>query len=86
MAGIAKDVKDQIIARVKAGEAVAQVSKDHGVSVKTIYHWLTTKAEGDVTIKDLLRLRRENQTMKEIIGALTIELASLKKKGEIRKG
>ncbi|MBU0650131.1 IS630 transposase-related protein [Patescibacteria group bacterium] len=86
MAGIAKDVKEQIIARIKAGEPVAEVSKTHGVSTKTIYSWLASKAQGDVTIKDFLRIRRENQAMKEIIGALTIELASLKKKGAVRKG
>lgn len=86
MAGISNEVKAQIISRVKTGESVAEVSKNHGVSVKTIYNWLKTKAEGDVTTRDFLRLRKENQSMKEIIGALTIELASLKKKGEARKG
>ena len=33
--------KDQVLARVKEGTPVVQLSNEHGISAKTIYTWIT---------------------------------------------
>jgi len=37
---ISKEVKDEILGKVNAGEAVTALSGQYGVSGKTIYNWL----------------------------------------------
>ena len=45
---VAKDVKEQILKRVREeGIPVAQAADEHGVSDKTIYTWLTKGASGN---------------------------------------
>jgi Mor family transcriptional regulator len=41
---IAKEVKEEILTKVKAGEPVSGLSKAYGVSDKSIYNWLEGKA------------------------------------------
>jgi len=50
------------------------------VSDRTIYGWLRGKALSTVSLLEYNKLKRENQLLKEIIGALTIEVEKLKKK------
>jgi hypothetical protein len=52
------------------------VSKDYGVSTKTIYYWLKGKADSGTSVVGLRRPRKENE---DIVGALTMDLTKLKK-------
>ena len=48
---IAKEIKDEIINKLKYnGLSVADVAKQYGVSDKTIYNWLGTKAKSSVSL------------------------------------
>lgn len=77
---INKEVKDEILAKVKAGEKVTVISSQYGVSDKTIYGWLRGKAINTVSFLEYAKLRKENQVLKEIVGVLTVELEKTKKK------
>lgn len=77
---ITKEVKDEILAKIKAGEKVPVVGEQYGVSDKTIYYWLRMKAIGAVSLLEYNRLKKENQQLKEIIGIITFELEKSKKK------
>lgn len=77
---IAKEVKDEILSKIKAGAKVVDISKQYGVSEQSIYAWLKKKALGTVSILEYNRLRNENQQLKQIIGVLTLELDKTKKK------
>jgi len=46
---IAKEVKEEILAKVKAGETVSSLSKQYGVSDKAIYNWLRGGAANRVS-------------------------------------
>ena len=47
---IAKEVKDQILERIKNnGISVSQVAQKHGIAANTIYGWLSRKTEGPFT-------------------------------------
>ncbi len=80
MPGIAKEVKDEILDKIKSGEKVAEVASKYGVSDRTIYIWLQKGIEENISPTAYKRLKRENHELKAIIGALTVQLETLKKK------
>jgi transposase-like protein len=78
---IAPDVKEQILNRIKNdGASVTKASEEHGVSTGTIYTWLAKRAEGGPSISEYAKLKRENQSLKELIGQLTLERSQSQKK------
>jgi len=80
MAGIAKEVKVEILAKVKSGQKVAELSKQYGVSDKTIYNWLRGQVTERVTWREHKRVLKENEDLKNILGVVTLELERSKKK------
>lgn len=60
---IAKEVKEEILAKIKSGESAFSLAKSYGVSAKTINKvgWL-----------EFAKLKKENQQLKEIIGVLSL--------------
>ena len=79
-AAIAKEVKEEILSKGKAGEAVASLSKAYGISDNTIYNWIKGRAERHVSFLEYAKLRKENDQLKQIIGVLSLEVAKSKKK------
>lgn len=77
---ISKEVKDEILGKVKNGESVVSLAGKYGVSDKTIYRWLKGGVVNQVSFVEYSRLKKENQQLKEIIGVLTFELEKTKKK------
>ena len=77
---IPKELKDQILSRIKNdGVSVAQASKDHGVSIKTIYTWLNHNLDKNLSYHEFAHLRKQNQDLMMLIGQLTLEIKKLKK-------
>jgi len=78
---IPSDLKKQVLERVKQGEiSVPQIAEEHGISVKTIYNWLSKGATAPPTWRDMAKLKKENKLLHEIIGQLTVRLSSAEKK------
>jgi transposase-like protein len=78
---ISPEVKEQIINRIKnEGISVAQAVKDHGVSDNTIYGWISKKVEGQPTLSELLKLRKENDELKRLVGDITLKLSETQKR------
>lgn len=78
---VAPEVKEQIINRIKnEGVSVAQVAKDHGVSEGTIYSWIAKKVEGQPTLSENIKLKRENDQLKMLLGEITLKLSETQKK------
>jgi len=80
MSGIAKEVKAEILVKVKAGEKVADLSRQYGISEQSIYSWLKQNVTGMVSVLEHNKLKKENGQLKQIIGVLTLELEKVKKK------
>lgn len=75
------EVKADILKRIKdQGVPVAQAAQEHGVSTKTIYSWLGKGVEGQPTVGELVKLKRENQMLLGLVGELTVKLSSTQKK------
>lgn len=85
MPSVTKDVKDQILKRIKDdGIPVSQVAQDHGLNPKLIYGWIAKGVTANPSLLEVSRLKRENQALKELIGELTLEASVVKKKGDDR--
>lgn len=78
---VSKEIKQQILNRIKEdGISVSQAAADHGLSDKTIYGWIAKGVTAPPSIIELSKLKRENQTLHEIIGRLTVKLSLAEKK------
>jgi transposase-like protein len=78
---ISPDLKEQIINRIKNdGVSVMQAAKDHGIADNTIYAWLAKKVDGNPTISDNLKLKKENDQLKILLGEITLKLSETQKK------
>jgi hypothetical protein len=77
---IATEVKEEILAKVKAGEPVLALSKQYGISDKSIYNWIRGKTTNKTSWLDFAKLKKENQQLKEIIGVLSLEVEKSKKR------
>lgn len=78
---IAKDVKEQIINRIKNdGISVVDAAKDHGISENTIYGWIAKKTEGQPTLSEIIKLKRENTQLLQLVGEMTLKLSDAQKK------
>lgn len=80
MAGISGEVKAEILAKVKAGQKVVELSKQYGISDKTIYNWLRGQVTEQVNYREYKRVLKENEDLKNILGVVTLELEKSKKK------
>lgn len=78
---IAGDVKEQIINRIKnEGVSVVDAAKDHGISENTIYGWIAKKTEGQPTLSEIIKLKRENTQLLQLVGEMTLKLSDTQKK------
>jgi len=82
---IAKEIKDEIINKIKhEGLSVNDAANQYGVSNRTIYAWLGTKAKGVISILEHNKVKKENEQLKQIIGDLTIKMSVEAKKGSLK--
>jgi len=78
---IAPELKEQIINRIKNdGITVVEAAKDHGISEGTIYTWLSRKVDGQPTLAEIVRLKRENAQLLQLVGEITLKLSETQKK------
>lgn len=77
---IPKEIRDEVLAKARAGGRVVELAETYGISTKTIYGWLS-KDSGEETISVLKynKIKRENEELKRIIGKLTLDLSWGKK-------
>lgn len=77
---ISKEVKDQILDRIKnQGVSVSQAAQEHGVAVNTVYTWLSKQTDTGSTL-EVVKLKKENKELKELIGSITLQLSKSQKK------
>lgn len=77
---IAKEIKDEVLAKAKAGERVLALADQYGISSKTIYTWLRMDTkEPVVSILQYNRLKRENEELKKLVGEISLALSLGKK-------
>lgn len=78
---IPKEIKDEILGKVKNGEKVPELAELYGISPKTIYAWLRNQIKPDISIMEYRKLKSENEELKRILGMVMLELERKKKGG-----
>lgn len=78
---VAPEVKEQIINRIKnEGVSVVQAAQEHGVKENTIYTWIARKTEGNPSLAEIIKLKRENAQLFQLVGEITLKLSETQKK------
>ena len=77
---ISKEIREEILGKARAGERVALLAAQYGVSDKSIYGWLQ-KDSGEEVISVLKynKLKRENEELKRLLGEVTLTMSLGKK-------
>lgn len=77
---IPKEIRDEVLAKARAGERVIALAEQYGISTKTIYAWLSKDSGEDViSVLKYNKLKRENQELKRLLGEITLEMSLGKK-------
>lgn len=77
----APEVKEQIINRIKNdGVTVTQAAHEHGVSENTIYGWIAKKTSSQPTLSEIIKVKRENAQLLQLVGEITLKLSETQKK------
>lgn len=77
---IPKEIREEVLGKARAGEKVAELAQQYGISTKTIYGWLTSDTgEEVISVLKHNKLKRENEELKRIIGKLTLDMSWGKK-------
>lgn len=78
---VSLEVKEQIISRIKNdGVTIVQAAEEHGISKSTIQTWITRGVEGQPTLSEVIRLKRENAQLLQLVGEITLKLSETQKK------
>lgn len=76
-----REVKEEVLAKIRSGQKVSEVAQIHGMSEMTIRTWLGRDAAGGGSMTlEVSRLRRENAELVRIIGELKVDSERQKKK------
>lgn len=69
-----KEVKDEVLRKIREGQRVVEVAKTFGINDMTIRTWLERDTESSAAeTLEISRLRRENEALLRIIGQLTYQ-------------
>lgn len=78
---ISKEIKDQILSRVKEGSSsVPKIAEEHGISPNTIYSWLSQTIKAQPSWREYSGLQKQNKELLALVGELTIKLSQTQKK------
>ncbi|HGJ66921.1 TPA: hypothetical protein ENS27_16300 [bacterium] len=77
---IPKEIKDEVLARIKQGQKVPQLAQEYGISTKTIYNWLSVGIQAEVSTLEYARIKRERDDLLRLVGNLTLAVEKRKKK------
>jgi len=77
---VPKEIKEDILNKVKSGQKVLDLANQYGISNRTIYGWLSRLAKPPINLIEYNRLKKENEELKRIIGMMALDLESEKKR------
>ncbi len=77
---IPKEIREEILFRIKQGHKAPELAQEYGISKNTIYAWLREGVVAKVSTLEFSRMRRERDDLLKIVGNLTLEVEKRKKK------
>lgn len=81
-----KEIREEVLAKIRNGRKVSAVSVEYGINEQTIRNWLERDTRGGrAEVLEMSRLRRENESLMRLVGQLTYE-SEMQKKNRQRAG
>lgn len=77
---VPKEIKEEVLGKVKTGQKVVALASQYGISTKTIYGWLSRLVSPPVSLLKYQHLKKENEELKRIIGMMALDLEEKKRK------
>ena len=77
---ISKEIKEEILTRIKQGSKVVDLANEYGVSGKSIYRWLSAGVQSEISRLEYSKIKRERDDLLRLVGNLTLEVERRKKK------
>ena len=77
---VPKEIREEILSKIKVGQKAPSLAQQYGISAKTIYGWLAKMVAPEITLAAYQRLKRENTELKRIIGMMALDLEQEKKR------
>ena len=59
---------------------MVQAAKEHGIAEGTIYTWIAKKTEGQPTLAENIKLKRDVDNLLKLVGEMTLKLSESQKK------
>lgn len=72
-AHISKEIKTEILAKIKGGHKATDIADQYGVARKTVYGWLGGEARSHVSFGEYQKLRRERDGLLALVGELLLK-------------
>jgi len=73
-----QELKDEVIARIKAGEATSDVAREKAIVPRLVYKWVanTTEVKSDKNyVLEIGKLNKEVSELYRLIGKLTADMS-----------
>lgn len=83
-AQIPKEIRTEILAKIKGGAKASDVADAHGVSRKTVYGWLGGEARSHVGFGEYQKLKRERDGLLALVGELVLKTRGRGGKNSLR--
>ena len=77
---IPKEIKEEILTRIKQGSKVVDLAGEYAVSGKSIYRWLSEGVQSEISRLEYSKIKRERDDLLRLVGNLTLEIEKRKKK------
>lgn len=77
---INREIKEEILSKIKEGQKAPGLASQYGISAKTIYTWLSRLVTPEISFAEFNKIKRENEELKRIIGMMAFDLETEKKR------
>lgn len=72
-AQIPREIREEILAKIKGGAKASDIADQHGVSRKTVYGWLGGVAKATIGFAQYQKMKRERDGLLSLVGELLLK-------------
>lgn len=83
-AHVPKEIRAEILAKIKGGARATEVADQYGVSRKTVYGWLGGEARSHVSFVEYQKIKRERDGLLALVGELVLKTRGRGEKSSLR--
>lgn len=72
-AQIPREIREEMLAKIKGGAKASDVANAHGISPKTVYGWLGGAAKTNIGFAQYQKMKRERDGLLALVGELLLK-------------